>query len=134
MLDLGLRPTPSGLDMNYYRKLADTDPNIALAGLRIEVEILARNLAKGFKISFDDRDTVRVLLQKLLLKGNLTEEQYQLSQKILQICNAAVHGLSMSRDDANAVIGVAQTLADQYVDWLSWGFESEWKPDTPTDQ
>ena len=36
MLSLGLQPSPSGLDMNHYRDLAEKDPNIALAGLRME--------------------------------------------------------------------------------------------------
>jgi hypothetical protein len=40
MLSLGLQPSPSGLDMNYYRSLALQDPNISLAGLRIEIDIL----------------------------------------------------------------------------------------------
>ena len=33
MIHLGLRPSPSGLDLSYYRSLAQQDPNIALAGL-----------------------------------------------------------------------------------------------------
>lgn len=36
MISLGLRPSPSGLDMSYCRSLANQDPNVALAGLRIE--------------------------------------------------------------------------------------------------
>ena len=34
MIQLDLRPSPSGLDMSYYRELAKQDPNVALAGLR----------------------------------------------------------------------------------------------------
>src|SRR5689334_25159438 len=37
MLNLGLQPSPSGLDMAYYRNLTSQDPNLALAGLRIEL-------------------------------------------------------------------------------------------------
>ena len=50
MVRLALRPSPSGLDMSYYRTLAEQDPNVALAGLRIELNVLARNLAKGFDV------------------------------------------------------------------------------------
>jgi len=57
MIHLGLRPSPSGLDMSYYRSLADQDPNVTLAGLRIEIDILARNLAKGFNVSVNDRES-----------------------------------------------------------------------------
>src|SRR5437879_6239563 len=34
MIDLGLTPTPSGLDMSYYKSIAARDPTLALAGLR----------------------------------------------------------------------------------------------------
>ena len=40
--ELGLRLSPSGMDMNYYRDIAKSNPNLALAGLRMEVEILIK--------------------------------------------------------------------------------------------
>jgi hypothetical protein len=52
MIALGLKPTSSGLDISYYREIAESDPILALAGLRIEIEVLARNLATGFKLEF----------------------------------------------------------------------------------
>lgn len=56
MIELGLQPSPSGLDLGYYRALIEQDPNIGLAGLRMELEILGRNLAKGFNIPLSPRD------------------------------------------------------------------------------
>src|SRR5437016_12438736 len=38
MIGLGLQPVSSGLDMSYYREIAESDPTLALAGLRIELE------------------------------------------------------------------------------------------------
>ncbi len=38
MVKLGLTPTLSGLDISYYRARAETDPVLALAGLRIDLE------------------------------------------------------------------------------------------------
>jgi hypothetical protein len=35
MLELGLQPSPSGLNIDYYRDIATNDPNLALAGLRL---------------------------------------------------------------------------------------------------
>jgi hypothetical protein len=49
MLSLGLKPTPSGLDLNYYRSIAAQDPTLALAGLRIELEILIRLPQSGHR-------------------------------------------------------------------------------------
>jgi hypothetical protein len=65
MLTLGLQPSPSGPDMNRYFELVQQDPNLALAGLRM-VEILARNLAKGFKLDISSRDSAGALLRRLL--------------------------------------------------------------------
>lgn len=54
----------------------------------------------------------------------------QLAMKVLQVCNAAVHGTPVTREEAGEVIGVAEVLADQYLAWLSWGFDDGWTPRT----
>ena len=128
LLKLGLQPSPSGLNMSYYRNLIAQDPNLALAGLRIEIDILLRNLAKGFDLLVDSRDSGGRLLRKLKDSGAVTSEQMNLTMKVLQLCNAAVHGQIVSREDANDVIDIAQILAELYLRWLSWGFDDGWKP------
>jgi hypothetical protein len=128
MIQLGLRPSPSGLDMSYYRNLAQQDPTLALAGLRIEIDILAKNLANGFKVSTNHQDSGTRLLRKLFDASAITSEQMQLGMKVLQMCNAAVHGTAVSREDAEAVIDIAAVLSDHYLAWLSWGFEDGWQP------
>jgi len=128
MIQVGLRPSPSGLDMQYYRNLAMQDPNLALAGLRIEIDILARNLAKGFGVSVHDSDTGTRLLRKLREAGSITAEQLQLALKVMQLCNAAVHGVPVSQEQAESVIDIASVLAEQFLAWLSWGFSDGWKP------
>ena len=133
MLELGLRPSFSGLDMSYYREFADEDANLALAGLQMEVEVLARNLAQGFQLTVSDGDTAGTLLRRLFDENAITVEQFQLAQKIVQMCNAAVHGRRVTREEANAVIDVAQALADQYVAWLSWGFSDGWSSSNSRD-
>ncbi len=130
MLKLGLHPSPSGLNMSYYRELADQDPNLALAGLRIEIEILAKNIAKGFKVDFEKRDSGVRLLQKLRDAGAITTDQMWLTRKIWELCNVALHDRRVTREEANSVIDVAHVLADQYLSWLSWGFTDDWKPST----
>jgi len=123
MLSLGLRPSPSGLDLEYYRTLAQQDPNIALAGLRIELEILTRNIATGFRVEIPDRASLRQVVATLHKEGALTSEQRQLIDKISHVCNAAVHGELVTIHDAELVIDTAGVLATQYVSWLSWGFD-----------
>jgi len=130
LIQLGLRPSPSGLDMSYYRDLAWQDPNVALAGLRIETDIQARNLAKGFNIPVGDRDSGARLIRRLRDKGAITENQMQLIMKMLHVCNAAVHGTPVSQEEADDVVDSAVVLAEQYLAWLSWGFDDGWTPRT----
>jgi len=49
--------------------IADQDPSVALAGLRIEIDVLARTLAKGFRVPIDDRDSGGRLIRRLYDAG-----------------------------------------------------------------
>ena len=129
LISLGLQPSPSGLDTAYYRNLAMQDPNLALAALRIEVDIVLRNLAKGFNVEISSRDSGQRLARKLREAGALTADQMQLINKIFQIANLAIHGQSVvSNEAANSVIDTVEVLVDQYIFWLSWGFDDGWEP------
>lgn len=128
MIELGLKPTTSGLDFNYYTELARRDPILALAGLRIEIEVLARNLAKGWQIPTDGKESVRELLQLLFKNHAMTFEQFQLTDMVLRFGNAAIHGKLVTRKEAESIIDVAKSLAEQYLSWLSWGFQDDWQP------
>lgn len=101
---------------------------MALAGLRIEIDVLARNLARSFKAPVSDRESGARLIRRLYDAGAVTSEQMQLTMKVLRVCNAAVHGTTVSREDADDVIASAEVLADQYLAWLSWGFDDGWTP------
>ena len=128
MMKLGLRPSPSGLDMDYYRDLANRDPALALAGLRIELDILARNLAKGFEVHYGKFDSGLRLLRLLHQAGAITSDQLELARRVFQPCNSAVHGELVSREAARSVIEIADTLTSQYLAWLSWGFPDGGEP------
>lgn len=128
MISLGLKPTPSGLDLNYYRSIAAHDPTLALAGLRIELEILTRNLAKGFKIDVRAHESPSRVLKRLLEASKVTEDQFALGMRVLSLANQAVHGRTVSRLEAEEIMGVAQVLVDDYRAWLSWGFSDGWEP------
>ncbi|HEY4740497.1 MAG TPA: DUF4145 domain-containing protein [Candidatus Acidoferrales bacterium] len=128
MISLELRPSPSGLDMTYYRDIALNDPTLALAGLRIELEIMAKNLARGFKIPIRETESIGRLLSRLKAEGSITNEQLQLTRKILDVCNQAVHGRTVTKEEAEEVITAAEVLTQQYLNWLSWGFPDNWTP------
>lgn len=122
MLNLGLSTSPSGLEMSYYRNLIEQDPNLALAGLRIEIETMLKNLAKGFKVDIDDRDEASIITRKLKQKSAVTSQQAELLNYIIKLCNAAMHGLKVSSSQAEEILEIAEVLRDQYISWLSWGF------------
>jgi hypothetical protein len=133
MISLGLRPTASGLDMSYYREIAGRDPNLALAGLRIELEAMVHNIADGFGITPRKVEPLSSLLSRLLTHGAITPDQLELTRKILRLCNQAVHGRTVTKEEADDVIDSAAVLTVQYLNWLSWGFPDSWQPrDTPT--
>lgn len=129
LIQLGLQPSPSGMDMSYYLQFASQDPNLALAGLRIDIDILARNLAKGFKVQIDTtRSSTGQILRKLLDSDAITKSQYELAAKILNVCNQAVHGTPITYDQARSIIQSAGALVADYIAWMSWGFNDNWEP------
>ena len=46
-----------------------------------------------------------------------------------RLANAAVHGTQVTVEQANAVIDIATVLTQQYLAWLSWGFDDDWTPE-----
>jgi len=131
MIKLGLSPMLSGLDIAYYRSKAESDPVLALAGLRIDLEMMMRNVTVGFKLQFAASGPIPRLLGRLKEAGAITPDQMQLAQKIFNVCNQAMHGRFVSRQEAEEVIEAAEVLFRQYLAWLSWGFNDNWKPSQP---
>lgn len=128
MLNLGYAPSPSGLELSQYGILAERDPNLALAGLRIEAEIMLKNLAKGFKVSIRNRDSAAVIVRKLKEHDAITSQQSELLSILLRLSNSAVHGVKVTETQVEEILEIGSVLRDQYVSWLSWGFEDDWQP------
>jgi len=122
MINVGLAPTPTGLELSRYRILAEEDPQLALAGLRIELETMLKNVAKGFKIPVGERDSAGVITRKLHEHGAITSLQAKLINAVLDLCNAAVHGQRVTQVQVGNILDTAAILRDDYISWLSWGF------------
>ncbi len=123
MVEVGLTPSPSGLDIDYYRKIVDTDPRLSLIGLRADLETMLRNLAKGFEVVINDKDSATKISSKLLDKGAITSRQYQFISILFRICNSAAHGAFVTKDQALEVLDIGEVLVKDYVAWLYWGFK-----------
>lgn len=122
MIELGLTPSPSGLNLDYYRSLADSDPRLALVGLRIDFELMLKNLARGFGVQIPDNAPTSKVISNLLSEGALTTRQYEFVGTIFKIANSAAHGADISREQAYEVLEIGQVLLDDYIAWLEWGF------------
>lgn len=42
----------------------------------------------------------------------------------------AIHGQTVTREEALDVIEAAAVLANDFLEWLSWGFDDNWTPKT----
>jgi hypothetical protein len=124
MIELGLKPSPSGLDLDYYRSLAKTDIQLAMAGLRMDLELMIRNLAQGFKIKTTDMEPINKVLKSLLDHGAVNTKQVDFMKIIFQLTNYAIHGGQINQEQVESVLELGETLVEDYVAWLDWGFQS----------
>jgi hypothetical protein len=122
MIEIGLKPSPSGLDINYYRNITNYDPRLAVVGLRADLEIMLKNLAKGFNVTINDYDSAKIIISKLFDKGAITTKQFQLLNTLFRIGNLAVHGAPITKDQVLEILDIATVLVKDYVAWLYWGF------------
>lgn len=125
MIKLGLRPSPSGLDLSYYRAIAEQDPTLALAGLRIDFEIMLKNLAFGSGVIITDRESIGTIIKKLYDKKIITQRQYDFMKKVFNLTTMAIHSADASYSQSIEILEVAQVLVDDYISWLDWNFPNE---------
>jgi hypothetical protein len=121
-LERGLRPTASGLDLNYFRNLVLGDPNLALAALRMEIETVITNIAEGSEFPIRDGDGAGRNLRALLERNLITNQQFETTRRILDLCNRAIHGVRVDATTALAVIEAAEPLLEDYKAWLYWNW------------
>jgi hypothetical protein len=127
-LALGLQPSPSALNFATYRALAAHDPNVALAGLRIELEILLSNMARRFTPEVPAAAPAAHVLQDLRDSGVLSADQARLIQHIMRLCTAAIHGAVVIREQAETILDAATVIRDAYLRWLVWEADAERYP------
>lgn len=87
---------PEKVDEPAYMQVVDMDPNLALAGLRIELEKQLRRIANEFGIN--RRVPMPTLLRELRNMEALSGPQYSALNDLLPMLNAAVHGADVPPD------------------------------------
>lgn len=118
MIGLGLRPSPSGLDLNYYTNIAESDMTLAMAGLRMDLELMLRNLAKGYSIKIYDKSSTDQLIDSLLKAGAINTSQSEFVRIIFQLTSYAVQGGKITKSQFEEVIELGKTLVEDYILWL----------------
>jgi len=96
--------------LTSVRELVNDDPTLALAALRIEIERRLRNLISTLSKEDISKFTTFSLTDLIKKVRLLSREQLSALQKILRMCNEAIHGASVSKSQANEIITLAEEL------------------------
>jgi len=93
-----------------FEAVAAQDPNLALAGLRIEIEKRLQTLAHAYQLDAGRPMGVGQLLRTLTKAEVLTGEERAVLSDMTNMLNAAVHGADVGSDAAQWAIGVGPRL------------------------
>lgn len=116
----GFNPSQTNYDWSYYSKLVDTDPNLALAGLRMEIERMLQNMAKVAGIEYDQfRTSPGRLIGLLRSKQVIEPDEYELLRSVINVANAGLHGRDVSAEDARRTIQYAEAFKDSYLAFIA---------------
>lgn len=92
-----------------YLSIANEDPRLALAGLRIEIEQRLKTLANANGID-TERQGFRQLLRVLSENNIISKEQNSVLNDVIGLLNSAVHGVEFDSKTANWAIDVGPRI------------------------
>jgi hypothetical protein len=104
---LSAKPSKKGQEFSF-QSISEQDPNLALAGLRIEIEKRLSTLASVYKIN--NAKGVRPLLNALTENEVLTNEERSILSDMVNMLNAAVHGAIVDKQAAQWAISTGPRL------------------------
>ena len=107
-------------------ELLDYDPVLALAALRIEIEKRLRSATDFLDLPMRDKLSISKLIEAVNRKELLSFEQIKALRKIVNMCNKAIHGSLISREEARGIIGLAKELNKTF----SVGYSVDFSPNT----
>ena len=94
-----------------YLEIADTDPNLALVGLRIEIEKRLRTLGSHFNIPINK--PLRLIILDLRLDNVITHDVANGLLELIRAGNSAAHGAWVEKDVANWAIDSGRNILAQ---------------------
>lgn len=80
-----------------FQIISEQDPNLALAGLRIEIEKRIKAIAEKLDISTNMQGIIRIL-NILFKKEHISNAEYYLLVDLVKLLNEAVHGAKLTND------------------------------------
>lgn len=102
-----IQQAPQSQDI--LESIAEQDPNIALAGLRIEIERKLSALAQSGEVPVR-RQNIRQLMDALYRAGYISQTEYSALADIIHLLNRAAHGAEISRSDAEWALSFGARL------------------------
>ena len=118
----GLLPplgTTSKAEEYSFELVAERDPNLALAGLRIEIEKRLRQLAISRNLSIQKTASTGNLLNTLSHAQVLNPDERSVLADMLGLLNSAVHGATVDPRAASWAIEVGSPLLKSLDDRIS---------------
>jgi hypothetical protein len=123
---------------DYLRDLASKDPNVALAGLRIQLE---QALRLAYKVLHEDgreapsrssrpQESLTGIVRELRREGHLRPDQAELADSIIRVGNRAAHGEIVLPEEAEQVLEWADTLNRSF----SVGYSLDFAPNLDFDE
>lgn len=115
--EANLFPTDES-EMKYsFLQVVETDPNLALAGLRIEIEKRLKEIAKSRDLRLKEKLSVVSVLEALYKEGILSREEKSVILELIYLLNQAVHGVEVDKNSARWAIstglGILNALDDK---------------------
>ena len=106
-----LAAEPSRSDETFsFQSISKRDPNLALAGLRIEIETRLSQLAEVSAVEQRKPMGVGQLLRALTQREVLTNEEGSILSDMVNMLNAAVHGATVDRKSSDWAINIGPRL------------------------
>lgn len=101
---------------DVIRELAASDPVIALAKIRIELEKVLTRLSRVTSIE-NKRYSLGALVHKLITHEIISPHIGKSLKEVIGICNRAIHGEAISDESANTIVDLGvELLEDIYWD------------------
>jgi hypothetical protein len=88
----------------------ESDPSLALAALRMEIERKLRTIADFLDIPEKERMPLFIIIEALGKKEMLYSEQMRALREIIILCNKAIHGYNVKKEEAEEIIHLVNVL------------------------